>query len=203
MLLALFSFAHAGPVPLQFDLSVGGTIYPTVERSELTESGADFGVRVGYAVQPWLVPYVGATFGGGGMDHYFENDDAYVDDYASTFRSAYVEDQFLAGVKFAWQPNRYFGLYGRAQGQLVYGDIRIDDDLDTDDNPGQLEYSGLSGGATGVLGLEAAAPVAADVFAVTFHLEGGYTWNAPLHLGDVAALDLQGAVIRAGIGARF
>lgn len=210
MLLTLLTFAFAAEpapgraMPIQLDVHVSGLILPTSEYRLLNEGGTTaVGLRAGYAVTPWLIPFVGASFNGAGMDHYFENDEAYVDDYASTFRTAYHEDQFFGGAKVQWSANRYFGLYGLVQGQAVYGLLQIDDDLDTDENPGQLQVDGVTGGFAGALGVEAGAPVADDLLAITFFLEGGYAWNAPLLLGDVATLNPQGVMLRGGLGVKF
>lgn len=202
MLLTLASLAFAAPdadtarpMPFRVDVHVAGVVLDDSAYGQLNSSGmTTFGVRAGYAVLPWLVPFVGASFNGAGLTHNFDT---------SRLQSAYYQDQFFGGAKAQWSPNRYFGVYGLAQGQAVYGLLRLDDDPDADDNAGQVEADGATGGVTGALGLEASAPVKRDLFAITFHLECGYAWNAPLHLGDVATLDPQGVFLRTGIGAAF
>ena len=185
--------------PWEVDLHVAGLVLEDSALREFNGSGATAaGLRVGYRVAPWITPFVGASANGAGMSHFVADGDT-----ADFFQTAYYQDQFFVGLKSAWAPSPYFGLYGLAQGQLVVGLLRIDDDPDVDDNPGQMELEGATAGATAALGMQAAAPVRGDRVEVTFHLEVGYAWNAPLELGDVAMLNIEGVFIRTGAGARF
>ena len=185
--------------PWEVDIHVAGIVLENSALGEFNRSGATTaGLRVGYRVAPWITPFVGASANGAGMSHFVEEGDS-----GDLFQTAYYQDQFFAGLKSAWAPSPYFGIYGLAQGQLVLGILRIDDDAEVDDNPGQIELEGATGGVTGALGIQAAAPVRGDRVDVTFHLEVGYAWNAPLELGDVATLNIQGVFIRTGAGARF
>lgn len=185
--------------PWEVDIHVAGIVLENSALGEFNRNGATTaGLRVGYRVAPWITPFVGASANGAGMSHFVEEGDT-----GDLFQTAYYQDQFFGGLKSAWSPLPYFGVYGLAQGQLVLGILRIDDDPDVDDNPGQIELEGATGGLTAALGVQAAAPVRGDRVDVTFHMEVGYAWNAPLELGDVATLNIQGVFIRTGAGARF
>ena len=94
-------------------------------------------------------------------------------------------------------------MYGALHLQGLYGDLRMDDDPDDDANPGQLQASGVTGGAGASVGIQAIAPTRSRQVSVLFRMEAGYAWFAPLELGDVGRLDPQGVSIRTGIGLRF
>ena len=52
------------------------------------------------------------------------------------------------------------------------------DDPDDDENPGQLQATGVTAGGEVVGGLEALAPTHVPPLAVTFHVEAGYALAA-------------------------
>lgn len=178
---------------------------PVVSETGVTAVGGS----VSYAVTPWLHPFVGFNALRTGMGHGNAGMlelDAYEDEeiYSSSpfLNTAYEQQQLALGARGELAVHSMVGLFVLAQGQATFGTLRFDDDPDVDDNLGQFEASGATAGVTGSAGLTAYAPTGSDV-SVSFSAEGGYEWNAPLQIGDVATLDISGVFIRVGVGARF
>jgi hypothetical protein len=192
---------HVGRWDVQLNVS-GVVLDGTSAYGDLTDAGAAaFGGTVGYAVTPWLHPFLGLSALRAGHKHYIPDADD-EESGSTSLLSSYEQQQLALGVRAEASPNSMVGLFVLGQGQLTLGTVRFDDDPDVDDNLGQFEASGATGGLTGTAGVTAYAPTG-SVVSVSFTAEGGYAWNAPLALGDAATLDLSGAFLRFGVGARF
>ncbi len=206
--------AALAPVPrvprwnVQVNLS-GVILDPNSAVSLVSETGVTaVGGSVSYAVTPWLHPFVGFNALRAGMAHGSSGlleEEGYDEElYASTpfLNTAYEQEQIALGARGELAVHSMVGLFVLAQGQATVGTLRFDDDPDVDDNLGQFEASGATAGLTGSAGLTTYAPTGSDV-SVSFSAEGGYEWNAPLEIGDVATLDISGVFLRFGVGARF
>lgn len=207
--------AELAPVPrvprwnVQVNLS-GVILDPESAVAAVSETGVTaLGGSVSYAVTPWLHPFVGFNALRAGMGHGsagmltvddYDGEEAYSS--GPFLNTAYEQQQIALGARGELAVHPMVGLFVLAQGQATLATLRFDDDPDVDDNLGQFEASGATAGLTGSAGLSAYAPTGGDV-SVSFSAEGGYAWNAPLEIGEVATLDISGVFLRFGVGARF
>ena len=187
---------------------LSGIVIQDPSWGNLTNSGeVAWGIDAGYHVLPWLTPYVELGYNSAAMTQYGDGVDetgAYTTGESERqFRTLFGQTHARIGARATWSPSPYFGMYGALHLQGLYGDLRMDDDPDDDANPGQLQASGVTGGAGASVGIQAIAPTRSRQVSVLFRMEAGYAWFAPLELGDVGSLDPQGVSIRTGIGLRF
>lgn len=193
-----FEVALLPPKVLRWEVSAqfAGIAVEDSTWGRLTPGGTlAWGVDAGYHVLPWLTPYVAVAFNEGGME--IETDGG------ADFQTAFDQVHGRVGARAAWIPSPWVNLYGAAHAQVLYGSLRIDDDPDDDENPGQLTYSGLTGGGGLSVGVQAVAPTGSRNVNLLFHLEAGYVLYAPLTLEQVAVADPSGVSVRGGMGVKF
>ena len=122
---------------------------------------------------------------------------------SSRFRAAYIGDLISVGAKADLRVNDYFYPYLTAQGAIQLGTVRLDDNADNDQNLGQVQQSGATGGFLAALGAEVPVQLGTSGIAVAPYLELGYGWFAPMGLEELGSLKLGGFSGRTGFGVRF
>ena len=128
-----------------------------------------WGVRAGFAVHNRLAiisSYHRSRRG---------NDVRTGDEEAFLLRAAYFSDQLSVGAKADLEVTEWLYPYATVQGIVYHATIKLDDDPEDRNNPGQLKASGWSGGGMGTVGVEFRIPTVKRVpFQLAAHLEGGY-----------------------------
>ncbi len=164
-----------------------------------------WGGRLGYRLRPRLelvagwhhvrrgsrITVPGAT--GGGDD--FEDDSA-------SFVAAFDGDQITLGPRVDVSIEDALLPYLQVQGMVFRGLARLDDAPNSRTNLGQVRESGLTGGVLAMAGAELRIPPGAPVV-LSYHLELGYGWVAPLALGDFGEIQPGGFAVRTGFGVHF
>lgn len=127
------------------------------------------------------------------------------DDYQETsFRAAFMGDVFTLGAKVDVPLWGWFNPYVHAGAVLARGESRLDDDPDHNDNAGQQKSAGVAPGFMAMGGLEFDVPPGDDKkVAVALYHELGYTWIAPIPLGELGSVKPEGFTMRLGVGLRF
>lgn len=200
--LILIGHALAGDRELDVHLSVQGSDDPGW--TYLSEEGhlTSIGLRAGYPLHKHLVLVGGWEHGASGME-FNTYDDTGDDGSETSFQTGSYMNQFQLGVKSGWGPNHWAKFYGTVQADVLYGIVRIDDDKNDDENPGQVEATGVGFGVLGAAGFETAVPLGKSGVSLAFYGELGYTWLAPTNIGEVATIQIDGVSGRVGTGLRF
>ena len=188
----------------QLDLHVAGQGTDDPGWNLLSEDGhlSSVGLRAGLPVHKYVTVLAGWEHGASGME--FNTYDQSGDDGSElSFRTGSYINQFQLGVKSGWGPSHWAKFYGVASADVLYGIVRVDDDPDDDENPGQVQAEGVGVGALGAVGFETAVPLGKSGVSLAFYGELGYTWTAPFNLGDVATIQVDGVSGRVGTGVRF
>lgn len=166
------------------------------------------GLRVGWPVHERVAVIAGWHHGARGLRVYplgDEYDYEYDDDYSAdnnAFVAAFYGDQFTLGAKADWALVRWLLPYATVQAVGYRGLVRLDDDLQHDDNPNQVQRSAFAPGAMATAGLDVRVPFG-ETFAAATYLELGYGYVLPLDFADLGEIDMRGFVLRWGVGARF
>jgi hypothetical protein len=212
MMLSFFA-AQALDSHRELDLTLGvlGNSDPSWGTFSEAASLTSFGVHGGVPVAPGIKLVGGYEYGSTGMrmyisDYWDDNSDEDGGSHSSAgyeFRTGFFAHQALLGAKVHVEPSKWVSLYGTLQADALIATVRIDDDPDDDENPGQVERSGFTAGGIAALGVEALVPIGESGTSWAFHGELGYGLLAPLQVEDVATLQFGGAAVRLGTGLRF
>jgi len=127
--------------------------------------------------------------------------------YAPTargFAAGFSTDSFALGPRLDVDIGEVFSPYITAQGMVVRGLARFDDEPNRNDNPGQTRYGGVAPGLLSLGGVEFSTP---DIpgFSAEFvwRIELGYGLVGRIDLGDAGSMKPGGFVARTGMGVRF
>lgn len=159
------------------------------------------GLRAGYGITPhlgvvasWQHSVDGGTVWAGGYD--YEGDE-------SSFNLALASNRFSLGPKARFEVFPWLVPYATVQGALLWGSVKLDDDLDDDENLNQIRESGLAPGALGALGLEFVFRRSDRAVRPALGFEAGYGWMAPLTLEPMGELEFHGFYGSGTLGLRF
>ncbi len=209
MLAALFALsfsAAAATHEVSFEAGWIGAWDPAFDYFADGNALGSYGLRVGYAVHPNVAVIAGwqhAVHGAGivvpGLGSETGDDDYYGQD---AFFAALYSDQVSVGAKADVQLLRWLHPYVTAQLVGMRGLVRLDDDLNDDENVTQREVAGLTGGLLGGAGLDIPIRVKGR-WAIAPYVELGYGWMAPMQLEGLGSLQFAGFSGRTGIGVRF
>lgn len=119
------------------------------------------------------------------------------------FVSAYYGHTAALGVRYDLALTPYFQPYAAAQGLLHVGTIRLDDDLEVEDNPNQLSSRAFAPGVA--LGLGGDLQLAPEEWPVrpNLRLEMGWAYTSSLDFGDLGELRFGGFYGRLAAGVTF
>ncbi|MEZ4320582.1 MAG: hypothetical protein R3F61_24080 [Myxococcota bacterium] len=121
-----------------------------------------------------------------------------------SYTAAFTSDTFALGPKVDVDLGGVLAPYVTAQGVLMRGLARFDDDRSDNDSPGQTRYTGVAPGVFTMGGIEASSPDIPEMpLEFLVFVEVGYGWVAPLELGGLGSMQPGGVVVRAGTGVRF
>jgi hypothetical protein len=118
------------------------------------------------------------------------------------FTAAYFAHEISAGVRGDVAFDDVFLPFLKVQGLLLTSLVKLDDDPDVNDNPGQEEFSGASPGFLTTAGFEVRLPPYEPV-QIGLEIEAGYGWLAATDLDELGEMKAGGFVIRTGVGVRF
>ncbi len=205
MLISLLSSALAATNEIDLEvgwLGSGDTTFNRVSDADLLPS---YGLRAGLKVHDRVAIIAGWQHSQTGSDIRTngEDSDYYDGGSSSSFRAAYFGDLVSVGAKADVRVNDYFYPYLTAQGAVQLGTVRLDDNADNDQNLGQVQQSGATGGFLAAIGAEVPVQLGTSGIALAPYLEVGYGWLAPMGLEELGALKLGGFTGRAGFGVRF
>jgi hypothetical protein len=163
------------------------------------------GLRVGVRVHERVVAQAGWSHGARGATVYLNNDVSldFEDDQGS-LSTAYYADALSLGAKVDVPfLQRTIYPYLGVRGQMVHQRIRLDDDRDDPDSPGQSQSTAWAPGYEAVGGVEVRTPTIADTVRFAWTLELGRAGVAEATFEPLGTLRSGGLVFRTGVGARF
>jgi hypothetical protein len=122
---------------------------------------------------------------------------------AEGFVASLTVAQLSAGIRYDLLPEAQWVPFAAARGELMLGNMRLDDDPQHDDNINQIEQSSISAGGNVGLGVawQGSAPLIGSTLRV--ELEGGFGVASALSLGELGDLDISGARVRGSVGVLF
>lgn len=112
-------------------------------------------------------------------------------------------DQVQVGVKSGFRMFPGFAPYATVQAAALIGGARMDDDIEDDENPGEVKELGFTAGGAAAIGIDFPIDLGSSGVAITPYAELGYGLFAPLKLGDLGKVPVNGLAGQAGIGLRF
>ena len=120
------------------------------------------------------------------------------------FAAGFSTDSFSLGPRLDVDIGEVFSPYLTAQGMVVRGVARFDDNPSRNDNPGQTRYAGLAPGLLTMGGVEFSTPdIPGFHLEFVWRIELGYGLVGSIDLGDAGAIKPGGLVARTGMGVRF
>lgn len=213
MIAALMSMAFAAENEVDFEVGWmvnGSTSWNRVSTGNTLPT---LGVRVGARLHRNLAAIAGWHHGetgvyvrpdGGDETYYYYDDTDSGDDQPSgSVHTAFYGDTFTLGAKGDVVVNEYFVPYLTLQGALQRGMIRADADDTDDENLGQIQKTGVTGGLVAGLGAECPVALGTSGIAVAPYVELGYSYLAPHNFESMGRLEQGGFSGRAGFGLRF
>ena len=121
---------------------------------------------------------------------------------ASEFYSVFTTDQFTLGPRVDIEIANIVWPYVAAQGLVVRGMARLDEDLSVNNNVNQLRATGAGFGVMGFGGVEIRFPYE-TIVKLSLHAEVGYGYVSPMRLGEFGSMSIGGFAVRSGVGLRF
>ena len=123
--------------------------------------------------------------------------------HAEGFVASLMIAQINAGVRYDLLPESQWVPFAAARGEVLLGNLRVDDDLQHEDNMNQIEQSAISAG--GSLGFGVAWEGSVDRIKSTLRveLEGGFGIASDLSLGEFGNLGIGGGRMRGSVGVLF
>jgi hypothetical protein len=130
------------------------------------------------------------------------DEDADFESRDQQLRAALLANQLTAGVRLDFAIAGYLRPYVSGQGMAVLTRVRLDDEPDVRDNPGQVEALGTATGGLLTFGAELRAPLT-DRLHPAVYLEMGPSWLTVAQLGELGSMQMGGFALRTGVGLRF
>ena len=197
LLLPSVALAEAGPREV------------SLERSQLSNMGSAWnlfadedglmtsGIGVAQDLDKNLSVVASYHFGQAGSENSVPEDPG----SAEGFVAAFTAHQFTAGVRGDLGGTAFVQPFVTAKATALLGVVRLDDDLDSDENLTQTQASGIAPGAVlagGISGLIPVGPVQ-----VRLDTELGYARSLSMGIEDIGSLQFSGFHMRWGAGVRF
>lgn len=206
--LGLSTPAFAADHELSLEL---GSLHVNSDSWDLFHEGEYFptaGVRLGVAVHERVAVVAGYHHAAYGSDIYTDSwsgeyDFADEESDAADFVGAFAGDEYTLGAKVDVPVTGWLHPYGVVHALGVRGVIRLDEDVEDDDNLNQLPYRALTFGGMGALGVEFLAPVLKEKAHLGSYLELGYGRVAALDFDALGKMPMGGFAVRMGTGVRF
>jgi len=170
--------------------------------SMLGGGGIDtLGLSGSIGIDDHIQAIAGFSIGGKGAKNYLT--DPNVPGDAEGFVASLMVAQLNAGLRYDLLPESSWIPFASARGEVLLGNMRLDDDLQHKDNINQIEQSALSAG--GSLGLGVAWEGAVSRINSTFRveIEGGFGLATDLSLGELGNLGIGGGRMRGSVGVLF
>ena len=155
------------------------------------------GLRVGYAVHDRVAIVGGWHLGRNGQDVFVDGEDQ------QSFRAAFTGHEFLLGAKADLPLARWFRPYALLQAMGVYGVVRLDEDVSTEDNLNQIKEGAFAPGGVAAGGFDIRVPFKEEAYIIATYFEFGYGQILPLRFQDMGDITMGGFAFRWGVGARF
>ncbi len=197
LLLPSMALAEAGPREV------------SLERNQLTNTGAAWnvfsdadglmtsGIAVAQDLDKNLSVVASYHFGQAGSENYVPEDPG----SAEGFVAAFTAKQITAGVRGDLGGTGFVQPFVSAKATVLYGMVRLDDDLDSNENLTQTQATGIAPGAVlagGISGLIPVGPVQ-----IRLDTELGYAYSLSMGIGEIGSLQFSGFHMRWGAGVRF
>ena len=119
------------------------------------------------------------------------------------FVASLILAQINAGVRYDLLPESNWIPFAAARGEVLLGNMRIDDDLLHEDNMNQIEQSAMSAGGSLGLGVAWQGNVSRINSTLRVELEGGFGVASALSLGEFGDLSVGGSRMRGSVGVLF
>jgi hypothetical protein len=107
------------------------------------------------------------------------------------------------GVKWNVLENPWVSPYLSGQGLVQVGTLKLDDDLDRDDNINQISARAIAPGFSVVAGADVGLGLEELPVRPMGHVEIGYGHLAALDYDELGSMRLRGLIVRAGVGVQF
>lgn len=204
LLLSLFlNPAHAASDELNFELGQFGAQDASWDMfSDRTHVGS-WGFRGGKSLGNFTTIVLSwqHSMDGGAVGEDYDYDEDSVS--FSPWYLALTTNQLAVGPKFDLEVFPWLHPYGTVQAMGWLGTVRMDEDIEDDENPNEIAKTGFAPGGIAALGLDL-IPLRADrkVRPATY-VEAGYGYALPMKVGDLGEVQFSGFYLHWGVGARF
>ena len=120
-------------------------------------------------------------------------------------RQALFANDLSLGVKGDVPWGDYVATYVSLNAVGMHATVKVDDDPNDEQSPGQVQASGLAVGARAAGGVQVRIPKDRWFAPVTaaFHIEAGYELLSRLQFGDMGSMKPGGFALRTGVGIQF
>ena len=159
------------------------------------------GVGASFGLNDNLVGITSINLGMKGAKNYLTDPESPGD--AEGFIANLVVAQLSAGVRYDLLPESQWIPFAAARGEMTLGSMRLDDDLQHEDNINQIEQSAMSAGGSLGIGVAWQGTVSRLNSTLRIELEGGFGVASTLSLGDLGDLNVAGPRTRGSIGLLF
>ncbi|MCB9741758.1 MAG: outer membrane beta-barrel protein [Alphaproteobacteria bacterium] len=206
-LLSLLSApAQAGDHELSAELGTLGAADAAWDTFDQRDRLGSFGVRGSYAFHPRLSATASFHRRARGAAHDFSSAEIGASDIpggSEGYVAAYTGNMYSLGLKADVEPSHYLRPYLSAEGLLLQGTARLDDDTEEDDNVNQILASGLAPGFAVAGGAEIYLGLPEWPVWPALHLEMGYGRALPMDIEPLGDVQFKGFFLRSGVGIRF
>jgi hypothetical protein len=208
LLLALALPASAASHEINFEAGWLNSSDTAWNRFSTSDMYGTYGLRVGVAFHPRIAAIAGWQHGVSGVTIYtgdFESEEYYEEgEEGGVISTGFYGDQFTLGLKGDVELAKWLHPYATVQAVGLRAIARLDDDQSDDENPGQVQRSGFTGGGLVSLGVDFPIGLGkANTIAIAPYTELGYGLLAPLKLAELGSVQMRGFTGRVGVGLRF
>jgi hypothetical protein len=197
LLLPSLALAEAGPREV------------SLERNQLSNRGVAWdvfadedglmtsGIGIAQDLDKNLSVVASYHFGQAGSENYIPEDPGSAEGFVAAFNA----HQFTAGVRGDLGGTGFVQPFVSAKATALLGIVRLDDDLDSDENLTQTQAMAIAPGGVLAVGLSGLIP--AGPGHVRLDTELGYAHSLPMGIGELGSLQFSGFHMRWAAGLRF
>jgi hypothetical protein len=197
LLLPTVALAEAGPREI------------SLERNQLSNMGSSWnvfadedglmtsGIGIAQDLDKNLSVVASYHFGQAGSENYIPEDPGSAEGFVAAFNA----HQFTAGVRGDLGGTGFVQPFVSAKATALLGIVRLDDDLDSDENLTQTQAMAIAPGGVLAVGLSGLIP--AGPGHVRLDTELGYAHSLPMGIGELGSLQFSGFHMRWAAGLRF